>query len=216
MDEKPVSVLHIEDDPLWSRLVESTLVGEPGLKACWQAATAAEGLALTRERKPDLVLLDLNLPDASGCTLADDLMLQFQPPRIILLTTRRDDITLFLANQPFISGLLWKNTQVAALLPDAVRAVMAGQRYFPPEVQAAIRGLRQSPDAFFKILTPKELELMPHFGGGGTDSDIAGALGLSVSATRSHRQRIMGKLGLHRSIDLMHWAIRTGLVNPPR
>ena len=216
MYSKSFSVLHIEDEPIWSGLVVGVLSGLPGVRAVVTAGTGLEGLALARTFNPDVVLLDLRLPDIDGLVLAGQLAALPHPPRIVLISARTDEAALHAANRPQIAGMIGKNLQVPDLLGRMLEEVGAGRKYFAPEVLAAWQELIGRSDAFFKILSPRELEFAAYFGRGLGDEAVAAELGVGAFAARSQRQRIMQKLGLHRSPELIHWAIRTGLVDPAR
>jgi DNA-binding NarL/FixJ family response regulator len=185
----------------------------PAVRQVLTAGTGAEGLAQARTQRPDVVLLDLRLPDADGLELADELGALPHVRRIVLVTARADDAALHAAaSRPHITGLIWKNLQMPHLLPRALDVVAGGGRFHPPEVRAAWCELKRRPDAFYKYFSPRELEFAALLGRGLSDGEVAEKLGVGTFAARSQRQRIMQKLGLHRSVDLVHWAIRTGLV----
>jgi len=211
---KSFSVLYIEDEPIWSGLVVGVLADLPGVRAAVAAATGAEGLAHARSCRPEVVLLDLRLPDADGLNLADRLAALPHRPRIVLFSARNDAAALHAASRPHLAGMIGKSLQVARLLPRMLEEVTAGRRFYSPDVRAALQELKGKSDAFFKIFSPRELEFAASFGRGLGDEAVAAALGVGVFAARSQRQRIMHKLGLHRSPELIHWAIRTGLVDP--
>lgn len=209
------SSLHIEDDPLWSNVVARVLRSVPELARTAHARNGTDGLALARTLQPDIVLLDLRLPDADGFLLSAGLARFVPAPKILLVTARGDDATLFHATQPHIAGLVWKSTEIAGELPEAMRAALLGKKYYPPDVRDALRRLRADPNAFFKILSEREISLLPHFSLGETDEQIAAAVGLSAFTVKSHRQHIMAKIGLHRTPDLIRWALDHGFVPSP-
>ena len=210
------SVLYIEDEPIWSGLVVAVLADLPGVRAAVAAATGAEGLVHARACRTEVVLLDLRLPDVDGLILADRLAALPHRPRIVLFSARSDEAALHAASRPHLAGMIGKSLQASRLLPRMLEEVTAGRRFFSPDVRTALQELKGKPDAFFKILSPRELEFAAAFGRGLGDEAVAAELGVGVFAARSQRQRIMQKLGLHRSPELIHWAIRTGLVDPVR
>lgn len=210
------SLLQIEDDPLWRGLVSSIASSLPNLNRFLSVNTGADEFASARSFRPDVVILDLRLPDMGGLEISRQLDQLPGPPRTLLLSARTDDALLHRASQPHIAGLLWKTPEIRHLLPEALAAVVAGRKYFSPAVSTALRRMRADPSAFYKILSDRELDLIPYFGLAFNDQEIADRLCLNQSTIRSHRQRVMQKLGVHRSIDLINWSIRTGLVPPPR
>lgn len=205
-------LLYVEDDPLWLATVPALLRGLPGVAGVDTASTGAQALALAAARPPQVAILDLILPDCDGLDLARRLAAAVPSARVLLLTARRDPVVLTAAGGGGIGGLLWKAEDTLPRLPVAVGAVAGGAGYFPAEVREATRRFRADPDAFFKILSPREQELLPAIGRGQSDEEIAGGVGLSVHTVASHRHHIMRKLGLHSTPQLMQWAVAQGFV----
>ena len=204
------SLLHVEDDALWGQTVQQ-------MASTWQdvchvgtATSAQAGIALCRIHQPDLALLGLTLPDADGFDLALTLANFPRPPRILVLTVKTDAVTLFRAGYAYIAGLVWKTGQVRETLRCAVREILAGRRYYPEDVRQAMRAIRTDPAAFFKILSSRELSLLPLLCQGLSDSQIGELNALCPATVKSHRQHIMTKLNLHSSEDLIHWAAEKG------
>lgn len=195
---------------MWQTVIAAALRAVPSVAHIERAATGRDGLTLARTLRPDLVLLDLVLPDAEGVDLALDLARLPFPPRVLLLSARRDAAALHAASQPHIAGLLWKCGETLEQLPQAIATVAAGGKYYPTEVRDAFRRLRADPQAFFKLLSPRQIALLPHFARAESDEEIATALGLSAHTVKSHRQTVMRKLDLRGAARLTHWAIVNG------
>lgn len=208
-----LSILHIEDDPLWGEAAQLVLESLATPVEYRRGASRAEALRLAGEQLPEIVLLDLRLPDGDGFGIAEELPAAGGRPRILVLSARRDDLALWrIMREPRLAGLLWKSASLREHLPAALAAVQQGHRYLPPDVHAAMRRLRADPQAFFKILSDRELGLLPGLGRGLTDDELAVQAGVSALTVKSHRQHIMAKLGLHRTPDLIYWAIAHGFV----
>ena len=156
------------------------------------------------------------MPDADGFDLALTLANFPRPPRILVLTMKADAVTLFRAGYAYIAGMVWKTGQVQETLRCAVREILAGRRYFPEDVRQAMRATRTDPAAFFKILSGRELSMLPLFCQGLTDQQIGEQNGLCPATVKSHRQHIMTKLDLHRTADLIRWAAEKGFVGCAR
>jgi DNA-binding NarL/FixJ family response regulator len=169
-----------------------------------------EGLALCREKRPAVVLVDLGLPDGDGFQLAAQLKALVPAPRILLLSSRADDVTLFRAWSGPVEGLIWKSNRSIEHLQAALGALAAGRRFFPADVLAAVNRFRSSPNAFFKILSPREQSLIQSLVRGDSDENIAEANGISRHTVHSHRKSVMAKLGLHSLRDLIHWGAERG------
>lgn len=215
MRNQSLSILHIEDDPLWGDAVRLIVESLPLDVAYRRGASRAEGLRLARECGPEIVLLDLRLPDGDGFGVAAELSGESGRPRIIVVSARHDDLALWrIMREPRLAGLVWKSGDLREHLPAALAAVQRGHKYLPADVHAAMRRLRADPHAFFKILSDRELGLLPGLGRGLTDDELAAQAGVSSLTVKSHRQHIMAKLGLHRTPDLIYWAIAHGFVDP--
>ena len=197
-------------------MVEPVVRGLSDLERYDCRESGLDALGVVRDMQPDLILLDLYLPDIDGFVLAPQLKAAAKGARVLLLTVRADDVALYHANSPCFSGMLWKSVEITRELPLAIQTVLAGGRYFAADVRTSLRRLRSDPQAFFKILSPKEIALLPSLGLGWEDAEVARVCRLSVHTVRSHRQHILGKLGMHRSIELVHWCIQHGFVPPPR
>jgi DNA-binding NarL/FixJ family response regulator len=207
----PVTVLHVEDDPLWADFCRALFRRDPGIRWLGPVATGAAALAATSHLHPDIVLLDVNLPDGDGFALARQIVAQGRPvPKLLLLSARDDQVLLSKVRDTDFHGLLWKNRDIESELPQALAELARGGRYFPAEVRRAWSELRARPDAFFKILSTREIDLLPYFSRGLDDDAIARLVGGSPLTVKSHRQHIMSKLGLHRSAELIHWTIKAG------
>ncbi len=210
-----VSILYIEDDSPWCELVEASARAWPRCGRFAAAASVDEGRRLARANEPEIVLLDLPLPEADGFALARELPRLPHRPRLLVLAARSHDAVLFQAGRGHVAGMLWKTPAATRALPLALEEIAAGRRYLPPEIGAALRRLRGDSNSFCKLISERELELLPVFGLGGTDDEIADRVGLSPLTIKSHRQHILGKLGLHRSVELVQWAIQNGFVAGP-
>lgn len=134
-------------------------------------------------------------------------------PRICLLHV--EDDLLPSVGEPHIAGLLRKTGDVLAKLPDVIRTVASGAKYSPPEGREAVRISPADPQAYFKILSDRELQLLPHFGDGAPNDDVAATLHLTVHTVKAHRQSILNKLNLHSTARLVRWTIRHGLARRP-
>lgn len=213
MNTNAPKLVHIEDDAWSVQIVRELVRHWPEIEHAGAAVSAAEGAALCRQTRPAIALIDLRLPDGDGFSLGKALRQLPHPPRLIFLTARKDDAALFaLSRDPSLS-LLWKSPAINDHLRPAVAEALAGRAYQPPEVRANLLRLRRDPLAFFKILADAELELLPLFGRGLSDQDIAAATGRSAFTIKWRRHQIMRKLDLHRATDLMRWARQKGFAD---
>lgn len=176
------------------------------------AGDAATGLVLCRREKPDIIILDLALPDRDGLDLIDDLLIACPKARIIGLSGYMDEFTIYRVLGSRMHGFVDKNGHTSGQLATAIRNVMAGERYFSPSALNAWASLRNDPVAFDKILSAREQHLLRLFGQGLANDEIAAMVNLSELTVRNHRCRIMGKLGLRTSAELISYAYAKGFV----
>jgi DNA-binding NarL/FixJ family response regulator len=132
--------------------------------------------------------------------------------RIIGLSGYMDEFTVYRVLGSRLHGFVDKAAHTSDQLGAAIRSVLAGERYFSPSAINAWTSLRNDPAAFDKILSEREQNLLRLFGQGQTNDEIAGAVNLSELTVRNHRCRIMAKLGLRTSAELITYAFEKGFV----
>jgi two-component system response regulator NreC len=174
------------------------------------AADASNGLAQCREIRPDVVFLDLELPDGDGLELLPELRQAAPQAKVIALSSHTDEVTVYRVLKSEIEGFVDKNGQPVKILREAVTTVMEGRRYLSPVVRDTWRRLREEPGAFTKLLSDREQEVLVLVGRGYTNSEIAQQMGLSPNTIQNHRCSIMSKLGLHSSSHLIRYATEKG------
>jgi DNA-binding NarL/FixJ family response regulator len=176
------------------------------------AGDAASGLRLCRREKPGIIILDLALPDRDGLDLIDELLAASPKARIIGLSGYMDEFTVYRVLGSKLHGFVDKTGHTSGQLGAAIRAVLAGQRYFSPTAITTWTSLRNDPAAFDKILSEREQNLLRLFGEGLANDEIAATVNLSELTVRNHRCRIMAKLGLRTSAELISYAFEKGFV----
>jgi len=191
------------------------------VKACREAVRGSSvsgagdgesGLSLCRIEQPELILLDLALPDRDGFDLLDDLTVACPHSKVIGISGYSDEFTLHRVGQSKLSGFVDKKEQTVEQLAMAIRAVMGGERYFSPAANRVWMALRNNPAAFNKILSAREQHLLGLFGRGLSNGEIAAAVNLSELTVRNHRCRTMAKLGLRTSAELIRYALEKGFI----
>jgi len=205
-----MKIVIIEDQAMFRGLLAKICRQHFHLSVVGEAEDAATGLELCRKHKPDMVLLDLNLPDRDGVLLAGDLLAMHAKLRILALSSECDDYTLYRVLNSGIHGYVDKNRQSVAMLKDAIDTVMHGRPFFADVVQQVRMRLRADPGAFPKLLSPREQEVLTVLGSGLNDEHAAHELGLSQFTVGRHRRNIMRKLGVHRTPDLIRYAVNKG------
>src|SRR5258708_3571954 len=185
---------------------DHTLIREMLMVMCEQAVPRAEivgakdaasGLALCISSEPDLIFLDLALPDRDGIDLLGDLFSACPNCKVIALSGYTDEFTLHRALHSKVHGFVDKNEQPLEVLKEAITTVMSGRCYFSSVAERVRASLRNDPGAFDKLLSEWEQQLLGLFGRGWSNEQFAQDVWLSAGTVRNHRCRIMSRLGLH-------------------
>lgn len=212
--EEQMKIAVIEDHALMrDLLLRACTEAIPGSSARG-AGDAATGLALCRRIRPGFIILDLALPDCDGLDLLDDLLRVCPKAKIIGLSGYVDEFTVYRVLGSRLHGFVDKNDHTSGQLAAAIRSVMSGERYFSPRALKAWAALRSDPGAFDKILSAREQDLLRLFGQGLGNDEIAESVNLSEITVRNHRCRIMAKLNLRTSAELVTYAYAKGFVRP--
>ena len=176
---------------------------------------AATGLAAVTATQPDLVLLDLGLPDLDGLTLLPRLRAAAAHSRIIILTSLCNEYVLGRLQRSAWEGLLDKSTDGLALLGDAIHNVTGGRRYISPTVRQLFRQFQDSSNPITHMLSEREKEALACIAQALTDGEMARRMGIDESTAHSHRKALFRKLDQHSTPKLMHYAIRHGFASLP-
>ena len=182
-----------------------------GLEVLQQCASCAEGLAAIRKHRPDLVLLDISLPDGDGLDLAK-MVLDEQPDvKVLAISSHRDPWTMLQVQRIGLHGFVDKNEQRPQVLSEAIHAVLAGRVYYTPIVNESSASIRRDPKAFIRVLSDYETRILSMIGESKTDEEIGVVLNISPATVQSRRRDIMRKLDIHTTPKLIHYAIVNGL-----
>jgi len=210
-----VTVLVVEDHALVRELLGSACAQALPAATIQLAGTRAATLALCRNQPPDLVILDLVLPDGDGLDLVAEIFALAASARIIVLSSHIDEFTLQRAFSSRVHGILDKNEQPVRILHEAIATVMDGRRYVSSAVQRLKASLHADPAAFDKILSAREQSVLRLVGEGLTNSEIAQRLGIGVGTAKLHRLHLMAKLNLHSTPQLIRYAVERGFTRIP-
>jgi DNA-binding NarL/FixJ family response regulator len=208
-------LLHVEDDQLWCERIAAILRSQCKVAYLGCVGSRADAITACTTHKPEVIVLDVSLSDGSGLELIQCTGEMLRKPRIILLVNRMSGAVLFQLQRPCVYSLILKEPDVELTLPRAIDAALSNRKYLPEKPAAALQGFRSDPQAFFKILSDREIRLLPLFGRGDDDREIAQVASLKPSTVKSHRHRIMAKLGLSTSRKLMAWALKNGFIDTP-
>jgi DNA-binding NarL/FixJ family response regulator len=203
-----ISVLLVDDHSLVRRGFRRMLEDEDDLQVAGEASNGEDAVRLARELHPDVIVMDCALPAMSGLAAARLILQEFPKQAILMLSMHSEDTLVRQALDAGARGYILKNADDLGL-GSAIRRVAAGEIVLAPEVSRtpALKGERDSG------LTPRELEILQLIVAGNSNKAIADRLSLSANTVAVHRANIMDALGIHKTAELVVYAIRNGLVN---
>ncbi len=179
-----------------------------------EASNGHEAIQLTRERHPDVAVLDLAMPLLNGLDAAREIRRVWPTTKTILLTMYAEDQYVLEALRAGVRGYVLK-TQAGVDLAKAVHEVQRGAVYLSPGVsRAVVEAYLAKSELPPDPLTPRERQVLQLIAEGKTTKEVASLLGISVKTAEFHRTRIMKKLDIHETAGLVRYAIRTGLIEP--
>jgi len=190
--------------------------GEQDMEIVGEADTAASALNEARRLKPNVILMDIGLPDMSGIDATREIKKHLPDAAIVALTIHEDEEYFFKMLEAGASGYVPKRAAPEELL-TAIRAAANGQVYLYPSlakllVRDYISGGRPEQEKTPSELTDREQEVLTHLAEGENNEEIAIALVISPKTVARHRENIMRKLNLHSRAELVRYAIRKGII----
>ncbi len=213
-----IRLLVVDDHALFRQGLRSLLNMQPDLDVVGEATGGREAISRTDELRPDVVIMDLAMPDLNGME-ATRLIKEAHPEvEVLALSVHGTDDYVLRALESGASGYVLKEAE-ANELASAVRAVHGGGAFVCPALARRLidqhvigrnpSGSRSGTNG----LTPRELQILKLLGNGLTNEEMAGELGLSVNTVQTHRAHVMSKLGLHNRAQLVRYAAQAGLLD---
>jgi len=213
-------VLIADDDDLMRAGLVELLSGEPEIEVVGEASTGREAVERARRLAPDVVLMDVRMPDLDGIQATRELASAVPSARVLILTTFEQDDYVFGALRAGASGFLLKRSKPEELIA-AVNAIAVGDSLLSPSVtRLVIERMAQQPTpelaAQGKLdeLTPREREVLELIARGLSNREIAAQLFVEESTVRTHVKRIQMKLGLRDRVQIVIFAYETGVNRP--
>lgn len=205
-----ISVLLVDDHNLVRQGFRRILEDEPDMLVVGEAGDGDVAIKMAEMLKPRVVVMDCALPKTSGLAAARQILGVLPETAVLMLSMHSEETWVRQALDAGARGYLLKSAMELEL-PAAVRKVAAGETVLDPVLAkpAALKGERSA------ALTKRELEVLQLLVGGKSNKEIAEALQLSVNTVAVHRANIMNALGIHKTAELVVYAIRNGLVNVP-
>jgi two-component system, NarL family, response regulator NreC len=213
--KKPIRVIVADDHQIMRECLRMLLSAESDMEVIGEAATGREVLQQTQELLPDIVIMDVSMPELNGIEATRQL-LSFSPwVKVIALSMHSDSHFVLDMFRSGASGYLLKECSLEELV-KAIRTVANKKTYISPGISDVIIrdfliGGKAKNNSAFSILTSREREVLQLMAEGKTTNQIAGCLFISIKTVESHRNQIMNKLGIHNVAGLTKYAIRQGL-----
>lgn len=210
-------VLVADDDDLMCAGLVELLSNDPSIDVVGQASTGREAVDNARRLRPDVVLMDVRMPDLDGIAATRELLESGAEAKVLVLTTFEQDDYIFAALRAGASGFLLKRTRPEDLIA-AVHTVVAGDSLLSPSVtRRVIDRIAQQPTSdldhsvALEGLTPRETEVLQFVARGMSNNEIAGALVIEESTVKTHVKRILMKLDLRDRVQAVIYAYESGL-----
>jgi two-component system response regulator NreC len=209
-----IKIMLVDDHGVLRAGLRALLSSEKDMQVVGEAGNVTEALRLAGELAPDVVLMDISLPDDSGIEATLKIKMRHPKTSILILTIHEDESLLRAAIQSGASGYILKRA-VASELVNAIRSVYAGDMYIHPAMTRSLVGESASLSAVGEstpTLTARELDVLRLIAQGFTNRQIADKLTLSIRTVESHRANLMEKLDLHSRVELVRYATKRGLL----
>lgn len=212
----PLRILICDDHEVVREGLRTLLAGRADMEVAAEAATSADAIEAAARERPDIVIMDVRLPDGSGVEACRAIREIVPATRVIMLTSYPDDEALYASIVAGASGYLLKQTRAAALI-DAIDAVSKGRALLDPDVTARVlervrRGSADE-DPALASLTDQERRVLEQIATGKTNREIGEVLFLSEKTVKNYVSRILEKLGLHRRAEAAAFAARRSVAH---
>ncbi len=207
---KKITVLLVDDHSLVRRGFRRMLEDESDMEVVGEAGTGEDSIKLAKQFHPQVVVMDCALPGMNGLQATRQIVEDSPDTAVLMLSMHTESTWVRQAIEAGAKGYVLKNAMDLEL-GAAIRKIAAGETVFDPKVEqrSVLKGERSA------ALTPRELEVLQMIVDGKSNKEIAVALELSANTVAVHRANIMNSLGIHKTAELVVYAIRAGLVNVP-
>ena len=215
----PIRILIADDHAIIRRGLRTLLEREPGLEVIAEACDGREAVSIARQERPDVVVLDITMPNLNGIEAGRQIAQLLPDTQIVILTVQADEAYLLSALKAGARGYVLKSSAESEVV-DAVRAVSQGKAFFSPKVSRILADdytrflQREHANDAYELLTNREREILQLLAEGSSNKDIATTFDLSLTTVICHRQHIFQKLNLHSLADLILYAVRKGIISP--
>ena len=205
-----MKIVIVEDHLMFREILRKVCSRDLHHEVVGEASDGHAAVQLVTQTSPDLVLLDLHLPNLDGFGVVEALQQAAPKVRMLVLSSHCDEYTVFRVEKARVQGFVDKNTNTVAILKAAIAAVGQGKTYFSEtflRIKAARHG---NPQSFDKLLTDRERSILSLIGEPQSDREIAMRLGISAETVEKHRFNLLGKLSLQTTTELARYAREHG------
>lgn len=216
--DKKIRILLADDHTVVRRGLRLLLEGQPDFSVVAEAADGKQAVDAAEASKPDVVLLDIAMPNLNGIEAAQRILAVAPNTSIVVLSMHSDESYVLRALKAGAKGYLLKDSAEGDLI-EAIKSVTRGKTFFSPEITKMLaedyvreirtRGIEDS----YELLTPREREILQLLAEGKSNKDIAGLLNLSLYTVETHRRNLQDKLNLHSFAELILYAVRKGVIS---
>jgi DNA-binding NarL/FixJ family response regulator len=220
MSQPRIRVLIVEDDDLMRAGLRGVLSSDKAIELVGEATDGREAAYRTRLLRPDVVLMDIRMPDLDGIAATREVLGSFPEVKVVMLTTFEEDDYIFGALSAGASGFLLKRTRPEELIA-AIHTIAAGDSLLSPPVTSRVieRMAGQPPpdaarDPRLDELTPRETEVLELVARGLSNAEIAANLVIEESTVKTHLKRVLAKLGVRDRVQAVIFAYESGVTRP--
>ena len=210
---KRIRILLVDDHALVRQGFKMILGAQADMEIVGEAGNGREAIELAEQLRPDIVVMDVAMPELNGIEATRRMMTSLPHTRVVALSMHKDSVYVRETLRAGARGYLLKDSPAGDLV-TAVRSVASGESYLSPGVSnAVLDDYRRHVTNPIDLLTTREREVLQMLAEGKTNKEIAVVLNLSVYTVDAHRGRIMEKLNLHSINELVRFAVRNGLID---
>jgi len=204
---RPIRILSVDDHSLLREGIAALVASQPDMELAAEASNGREAIEQFRKHRPDVTLMDLQMPEMSGIDAMGAIRAEFPEARVIVLTTYSGDVQVMRALKAGARAYLLKGLLRKELL-ETIRAVHAGHKRVPPEIAAEI-----AEHATDDSLTSREIDVLRLIAGGNANKEIAAQLSITEETVKGHVKNILAKLGANDRTHAVTIGLKRGIID---